>query len=117
MKKNQNKINILELTPVQLFAYEYRNDGQIDILVPRFKNQFFQKLIPKNRNNYIKANLDEMGSAVWELIDGKRTVKEIALVLEEKFTEQISPAYQRVAIFIQRMNANKFITFIEFTEK
>jgi hypothetical protein len=113
----QKQTNILKLPPIQLLDFEYRQDGQINVLVPRFKNVFFQKLIPKNRNPYIKANLDEIGSAAWELIDGKRTVTEIAVILEEKFKEQIAPVYERLALFVQKMNANKFITFIEFTEK
>jgi hypothetical protein len=116
-KIEQNQMNILELTPIQILGYERRKDGQIDVLVPRFKNNFLQKLMPKNRCPYIKANLDEIGSAAWELFDGKRTVKEIANILEEKFQEQITPAYERLAMFVQKMNANRFITFIEFTEK
>jgi hypothetical protein len=64
MKKNFNQnINLLELTPKQILEFEYRTDGQINILVPRFKNRFFQRLMPKSRNPYIKANLDELGSA------------------------------------------------------
>ena len=116
-ENEQNQMNILELTPIQILGFEYRQDGQIDVLVPRFKNAFLQKLMPKNRCPYIKANLDEIGTAAWELMDGKRTVREIADILEEKFKEQIAPTYERVAMFVQKMNANKFITFIEFTEK
>jgi hypothetical protein len=117
MKKIKEQINMLELTPVQLLTSEYREDGQIDVLVPRFKNSFLQKMLPKNRSPYIKANLDEIGTAVWELIDGKRTVNEIAAILEEKFQEAISPVHQRLAAFMRNLNANKFITFIEFMEK
>ena len=113
----QSQMNIFNLTPVQIHKFEYRKDGQIDVLVPRFENPFWQKLIPKKVNPYIKANLDEIGSAAWELIDGKRTVKEIAVILDEKFKEQIAPVYERLATFVRKMNANKFITFIEFLEK
>ncbi|MPM87148.1 hypothetical protein SDC9_134242 [bioreactor metagenome] len=122
-QKNINKktlkkqVNILELTPVQLLNYEYRQDGQIDVLVPRFKYAFFQKMIPKTRSPYIRANLDEIGTVTWELIDGKRKVYEIADILKERFQDKINPAYERLSLFIQKMNTNKFITFIEFMEK
>jgi hypothetical protein len=130
-KKDRNQMNILELTPIQILGFEYRQDGQVDVLFLRFNFHIFgkkiiifekliskiEKLMPQNRNPYIKANLDEIGSAAWELIDGKRTVKEIAVILEEKFKEQIAPVYERLAMFVQKMNANKFITFIEFMEK
>ena len=117
MKKQKEQINMLELTPIQLLNSEYREDGQIDVLVPRFKISFLQKMLPKNRSPYIRANLDEIGTATWELIDGKRTVSEIATMLEKKFQENIAPVEQRLATFMQSLNANKFITFIEFMEK
>jgi hypothetical protein len=63
MKKNNTDINLLKLTPQKIHQYEYRNDGLIDVLVPRFKIPFLQKLMPKHRSPYIKANLDEFGSA------------------------------------------------------
>ena len=174
-KSEQNQMNLMELKPIHIHSFEYRPDGQIDVLVPRFKNAFLQsflyssKLMPKNRCPYIKANLDEIGSAAWELFNGKHTVKEIAKLLEEKFqasdryciqsdrhsaldaespdiddTVLRSPAEiagqarndgeternnskektennyekltERLAMFVQKMNANKFITFIEFME-
>lgn len=111
---------MLELTPIQLLKYEYRNDGQIDVLVPRFKNQFFQNLMPKRRSPYIKANLDEIGTAAWKLIDGKRKVNEIVKLLNEevqKIDASAEQIEQRLCTFIQQLNVNKFITFIEFMEK
>ena len=154
-KSEQNQMNLMELKPIHIHSFEYRPDGQIDVLVPRFKNAFLQsflyssKLMPKNRCPYIKANLDEIGSAAWELFNGKHTVKEIAKLLEEKFQASdrqgvcntplqhtvddcrgvmLTPNKQdaegnnyeklteRLAMFVQKMNANKFITFIEFME-
>jgi predicted transcriptional regulator len=76
--------------------------------------------MPKRRNPYIKANLDEIGTAAWELIDGKRKVEEIVRLLTEKLLEtetSVEQLEQRLCVFIQQLNANKFITFIEFMEK
>jgi hypothetical protein len=115
--KNLSKFNILELTPIRLLEHELNNDGLINVLVPRFKIVFFQKLMSKKRSPYIKANLDELGSATWKLIDGKRTAIDIANLLKEKFGEKIEQIYRRVGLFLQQLYRNKFITFIEIMEK
>jgi hypothetical protein len=118
MKKREKKqLNLLELTPIQKLEFEYRQDGQIDILVPRFKKNIFNKMLPKHRSPYIRANLDEIGTATWELIDGNRNVSEIAELLLEKFQDKIEPVYDRLSMFLQKMNANNFITYKEFMEK
>ena len=117
MKKNKlAELNILDLTPIRLLQHKVKSDGLIDVLVPRFKIKFLQKLIPKHRNQYINANLDELGSATWELIDGRHTATEIANILNKKFenTEQI---HQRVGLFLQNLNKNNFITFVEIIDK
>ena len=62
MPKDKKSINLLTLTPQKSLAYEYRVDGQIDVLVPRFKNAFLQRMMQKKRSPYIRANLDEFGS-------------------------------------------------------
>ncbi|MDR0927780.1 MAG: PqqD family protein [Ignavibacteria bacterium] len=116
MKKEHKKANLLELTPIHLLTHEYRADGEIDVLVPRFKHSVFQKILPKHRSPYIKANLDELGTATWELIDGKRNVTEIAEMMVEKYGERIEPVHQRVSAFMQQMYRNKFISFVEFSE-
>ncbi len=116
-RKELKKINFLELTPVRIHAHQYRNSGLIDVLVPRFKSAFFSSLIPKTRSRYINANLDELGSAVWELIDGNKNVNQISDILEERFNEKISPVHERLTMFLQQLNTNNFIYFKELTEK
>lgn len=111
--KKTNKLNILNLTPKRLLDYEVNNDGLINVLVPRFKNHFLQKLAFQKRTPYIKANLDKIGSITWELIDGKRTSADIANLLTEKYGEELKQVYERIGIFLQKLNQNNFITFIE----
>ena len=115
MSKKNAELNILELTPKRLLEHEVNKDGLINVLVPRFKTHFLQKLILR-KNPYIKANLDEIGSAVWELIDGNRTAIDIANLLKKKFVE-LEKIYERVGLFLQKLNKNNFITFMEIKEK
>ncbi len=112
MKNKINiKLNILDLTPKRLLEHEINNDGLIDVLVPKFKIKILQKLLLQNKNPYIKANFDELGSEVWKLIDGNRSAKDIAALLKEKFCN-IEQIYQRVGLFLQQLYKNNFITFI-----
>ena len=110
------EFNILNLTPKRLLEYEINNEGLINVLVPRFKINFLQKLMPQKISPYIKANLDELGSATWELIDGTRTATDIANLLKKKFGD-VEQIYERVGLFLQQLNKNNFITFIEISEQ
>ncbi len=111
MNSKDETEKILALVPVKNRESIYREDGLIDLLSPRFKIKFLQKLIPKSRDPYIHANLDELGSATWELIDGARNIEEIAMLLEEKFSEQIHPVHQRLTLFLRQLYQNGFIIF------
>ncbi len=112
-KKKNNNISvtdILYLVPIKNKDFKYREDGFIDIIVPRFRIEFLQKMIPETRK-YMYANLDELGSATWELIDGERNVEMISQELEKKFQNKISPVLKRLTLFLRQLYINNFIRF------
>ncbi len=46
--------------------------------IPKFKSEWMRKwFIPSNRSRYFSIHLDEMGSKVWNLIDGETNTGEI----------------------------------------
>lgn len=113
-KENKEDVNYLELTPLAHYEYERRNDGLINVLVPKFSNKILTKLIvPMLKSPYIRANMDELGTAVWLQIDGKTKVYQIASKLEEQFGEKISPVYDRLTIFLTQLYNAGFISFKE----
>lgn len=117
-KRESEDINYLELTPYCLYGHDYREDGLIDVLVPRFTDKFFGKFLqPSLKKPFIKANFDEIGSAVWLEIDGKRKVGEIIANLNEKFGDKIHPVYDRVTLFLSQLHRNGFIKFQELTKR
>jgi hypothetical protein len=69
------KANALELIPVKLVKAANENIMPITLLIPRFRNRFMTKII--NRSQYFTVSLDETGSKVWLLIDGKRNIQQI----------------------------------------
>jgi hypothetical protein len=60
---------------------------------------------------YFKIKLDDVGSYIWELCDGKKTVKDVAECLQNEFGEKVEPLYDRLALFLQSLEKNHFIFF------
>lgn len=114
-KKRGKEYNYMELTPVCNYGHNVKDDGLIDVLVPRFTDKIFGKYLqPHLKYKYIRANMDEFGSATWSLMDGKRKVYEIANELTDKFGESIQPVEERLTNFLTNLYTNDFISFIEF---
>ncbi|MCE1166108.1 MAG: PqqD family protein [Bacteroidetes bacterium] len=110
--KKREVYNLLELTPVRVNEHE-ENEGLIRILVPKFKNKFLLSLIPKGKSKHIRVKLDEIGTATWLLINGKRKVTKIIEELREKFGDNLEPAEERVSKFIGGLNLHNLIYFKE----
>lgn len=114
-KKNKfENLNYLELTPISNYTFEKRENGLVNVLVPRFTDKFFGKYLqPRLKNKYIKANLDEIGTATWLLINGNNKVYHIANGLTEQFGEKIQPVNERLTQFLTQLYQAGFITFAE----
>lgn len=112
-KKKKESVNYMELTPVRKLDHSKRNDGLVDVLVPKFKSKFLIKLLNGKNGAFIRANLDEIGSATWLLIDGKSNVRTISSILLESFGERIEPVNDRLTMFLTQLYQNGFISFNE----
>lgn len=87
------------------------------LLVPRFRvgwMQWFQKRLTKP---HFKVKLDKIGSEVWLLCDGRRTVAEIGMELERRLGEEVHPLNERLGMFLGILGRNKFITLREPDEQ
>ncbi len=116
-KKKKNKfenLNYLELTPIANYTYEKKENGLVNVLVPRFTDKLLGKYLqPRLKNKYIKANLDDIGTATWLLINGNNKVHQIANDLSEQFGEKIHPVNERLTQFLTQLYQAGFITFTE----
>jgi hypothetical protein len=110
LKKKESVINYLELIPIRNKESKSEN-GKVVILIPKFKNAFLKSLIPKKKSENFSVNLDELGSDVWNLIDGVNNVEYIINCLSEKLGEKIHPAQERITKFLSQLYASKFILF------
>jgi len=66
--------------------------------------------VPKNKSATIRISLDEHGTAVWKLIDGNRTVNEIAETLAGHFNQEENYEY-RIATFISQLQKQGFLKY------
>jgi len=113
-KRAGNEIDYMDLTPNLNYGSARREDGMIDVLVPKFKNSFARKYINhRMKSPYIKANLDELGSAVWEKIDGKSKVRDIADSLKHKYANNVEQIQDRLTRYLTQLYNAGFISFIE----
>ncbi|MDK2919061.1 MAG: hypothetical protein PWQ37_1794 [Candidatus Petromonas sp.] len=111
-KKIKKDDNFLELVPVKKESQEWKinEEGLVQIIIPRdgvldkIVRVFFKT--PK----VMKIDLDELGSFVWESIDGKKNVREIAQLIKDEFGEKAEPLYERLGTYINILRNNKFIT-------
>lgn len=65
----------------------------------------------------IKVKLDDIGSFVIRLCDGKHTVDEIKQKLDIKFGEKAEPVLPRLAMFLQMIEENGWIKWEKSNEK
>ena len=110
MKNKKQKPNYLEMIPVRNPEINWTTDkaGIITLEIENkgVANRIAQKLLKKPRITYI--HLDENGSFVWPLIDGKRTVMDIAQLVDAHFGEKAKPLYERLVKFFQILESYNF---------
>lgn len=116
-RKILKKANYLELHPVRLQKEEIDDENLVTILIPKFKNPVLVKyLVPKIKSPDIKLKLDELGSAAWLLMDGKKNVALVASLLTEKFGDKIQPVNERLTRFLTGLYEQRLITFQEINK-
>jgi Coenzyme PQQ synthesis protein D (PqqD) len=77
-------------------------------------SRFFQALHRKFSKNQAevptkKLQLDQMGSFVWNLIDGKKTVKDIITIFSKEYNVTIQEGETAVAAFLKTLGQRGFI--------
>ena len=100
----KEKTNLLEVIPCRSEHITAEREGETIVLsFPRFKYSWMQRfLVPKGMSKERRIYLEEHGTAVWELIDGKRTVREIIEKLADHFHHEAG--YEsRITIYLSQM--------------
>jgi len=111
-KGGKQPVNLLYLVPSRNIAFEKDETGRFVLLKPKYAHPFLVKhLLPRLKNPHFKVRLDGIGSATWELCDGKNTVRDIGKRLKERFGEDVEPLYERLGLFFRTLEKQGFIRF------
>jgi len=111
MRKVEKKThNLWELKPLRLMEWENNSDGNVVVLIPKFKNAILKKwVLPKLAKPFFRVKLDETGSAIWLLCDGNTTVVSIAEELKKKFGKSVEPVEERIGKFLYQLERGDLI--------
>lgn len=111
----KEKINLLDVIPFRSenITAEKGSDGTVTIAFPRFKYEWMRRfLLPKGMSTDIHVRLEDHGTAVWELIDGKRTVRRIIEELAEHFNYEEN--YEsRITAYITQLQKDGFVKLVK----
>jgi hypothetical protein len=109
--KQAPKRNIAACVPQRLIESETGEDGNVKLLVPRFRHSWLQWLQRRLKSPYIKVTLDEIGSCAWRHMDGSTSVAHIGEKMKEELGEKIEPVGERLGLFLGMLKRNKFVTW------
>ncbi len=113
MKKKKEVIakNYLEKIPMRPAHIRWSTDGNgiviLDIENTGFMNRMAQKLFHKPAVSHV--HLDAMGSFVWPLMDGEKTIIELGELVEKQFGQKAHPLYERLATYFRILDSYRFV--------
>lgn len=110
MQTSRNKVNLLDTVPVRSGQVTTEwEDGCAVLVFPRFRRKrIWHRLLPKSLSPLLHVRLEEHGTAVWNLIDGQRTVREIVEQLDSHFQGETNYP-SRVTAYMVQLQKDGFI--------
>ena len=112
-KKEVLDINYLDLFPVRAEELQWFTDRRDRIVLKVENTVLFNKIAQKvfSKPQFTKVHLDQQGTFIWPLIDGERTVADIAALVRDEFGEAAEPLYPRIVKYFQIVESYHFIKF------
>lgn len=105
--------NYLERVPMRYegLMWNADKDGIVTLSIENkgIANKIAQKLLKKPKISYI--HLDELGSFVWTIMDGKMDIIELGEKVLEQFGERCEPVYERLAKYFQVLSSYGFVSW------
>jgi hypothetical protein len=109
-RSSEPRANYLDEIPARNVDHEVADGGLYVLLRPKFMTGPLARLLqPHLPRRHFRVKLDDLGSAVWELVDGARNVGQIADALAERLGERIEPRYERVSKFVHSLHQGAMI--------
>lgn len=107
-KKTDNFLDYVFIKNPEL-KWEIDKDGNVTLFQENkgLFNLIAQKIFKKPKISQI--HMEEMGSFIWPLIDGKASVFEIGKNVSEHFGESAEPLYERLSVYMKQLCDYNFI--------
>lgn len=116
-RKDNSKLsaNYLENVPIRNEKIDWTADEKGMVTLHIHNTGFFNRLCQKlfHRPEYSHIHLDENGSFIWPLTDGKTSIMELGKPVKERFGEACEPLYPRLAEFFRRLESYGFVSYKE----
>jgi len=105
-------VNLLGLAPRRLARWD-EVDGRVVVIRPRpstrgprgFLDRIFHRLSVE------RIRLDEFGGFAWLMLDGERTVAEVAELLRREFGKRVEPAEERLGQLVWMMRREGLLAY------
>lgn len=115
MSKKKQSINYLDLIPQRAETLRWHTDEATGLITLEVENTgvfntIAQKVFHKPRTTQV--HLDETSSYLWPLIDGRKTVADLAECMKQQFGEKAEPLYPRIIKYFQIVESYHFIQFL-----
>jgi len=103
--------NLLELTPLRTASWS-EQAGRVVVEIPVPSRPWRAPLDwLGSKMGSKRLRLDEVGSLAWTLLDGRRTVGEVAAALRERFGDRVEPAEERLAVLLSSLHRGRLIGY------
>ena len=116
MKKKQKgpQVNYLDLIPEKSAELRWHVDIKEKVVLEVENTGVFNTIAQKilNKPRFTKVHLDTQGSFLWPLIDGEKTVQELAELQKEQFGEAAEPLYPRIVKYFQILESYHLVKFL-----
>ncbi len=113
-KKKVVSQNYLEQIPRRPDAMEWTTDeaGIVTLAIPNtgWVNKLAQKFFKKPPISYV--HLDTMGSFIWPIMDGEKSILDLGELVEQHFGEEAHPLYERLAKYFMILDSYHFVEWV-----
>ena len=107
----KSKRNFLEYIPVKNRENTWTEERDGFITIRTIHKGFFafiaQRCFARPPMSHI--HLDKYGSFLWQAIDGRKTIGQLALLIKNEYGEKAEPLYNRLVHYMKILHNNNLI--------
>ena len=111
--------NYLEKVPIRSEEIKWSVDDNdivtLEIENKGWANKIAQKFFKRPKISYV--HLDKLGSFIWPIIDGEKTIIDIGEFVDKEFGEESHPLYERLSQYFKILDSYHFINWKETENK